>query len=228
MPLWVFCPVGGFSTLQMNYAVQEKLPHHLYLSAINSEESSVTTDQNEALTRSGSQKGGHEEDLFRFKTGPWIRLKGKENGAQTTPTIVQNMTELPAEEERSVPRQDIQSKACVTRYLPPFESMVPPPPPPPPPRISSRESPREQTTQTPAATVGDTLHTPFQVSTLSLRGPRDRSPLQGYGSLLAKARLCSHGHPLPHPPNFRPQTRSVSRSVLSRPGFPHLPDLRPP
>lgn len=127
--------------------------------------------------------------------------QGQRQWGTTTPTTAQNMTKLPAEEERSVPRQDIQNKARVAWYLPPFISMVPPPPPPPGPSQNFQPGRAPATnTQTPVAIVGDTRRTPSQASAWSLRDPRDRAPLRGYSSLRTKARPCSHGHPLPHPP----------------------------
>lgn len=96
------------------------------------------------------------------------------------------------------------------------------------PRISSREGPPPTNTQTPPATVGDTPRTPFQVSTPSLRGPRNPSPPQGYGSLPAKARLCCHAYPFPPLPVFvpspdplRPQSSHAQASLTYQVASPH-------
>lgn len=156
--------------------------------------------------------------------------KGRVNGAQTTPTSVQDMT-LNSHPRKTAVWQDKIYKtkrsdtSSMSTSFPSLGSIRPLPGIP---RIYSRQGCSQQTHKHHLSQFATHLGL-SQTSVPSLHCPKDPSPLQGNGPLPAKAKLSCYGYPLlplPPPPTpcqfpSRPQSSPAQASL-------HSPGLRPP
>lgn len=154
--------------------------------------------------------------------------QGKERGINHAYYSPGRRSELLAEKDRCVPRQDIRNNACGTRPpdLPPFLPMISTLAPGLPLAFPAEGPPNKH--QLPPLRT-HLAHLPRLRSVF--RGLSDPSPLQGSGTpppATSPRRKRGCVATVTHSHQFRPEPNPVSSLSPPGRGLPHLPGLRPP